>query len=1364
MKKALLPVLFLLFTYVLGITGNVHAQFTQPNGTVIGHQTVIPVAVAPPGYAQAQALIYYPDDYNLPANANKRYPLYVFLHGAGEGASNDITEVNNTSLPYLIANGLKPYGIDSVTGDTVKFIVVSPHCASCGGSYSYPQLQYTIPYLYANYRVDTSCVFVGGLSAGGSGTWSVVMGNNVPTPPQPDTVLAKRITGIMPMANGGYDNAISNAGMAAALDTNLRRGLAVLYVIGDQDPGYNAIGYHTYAHADTTYGVPGRWYHTIIAGGTHSSNVWNLPFPENARVWSTTRNAWTQMWHLRKGASAPASPPVSNPGSNQTLAAGTTSSTLNGSASTPGSGHTLTGYLWSQVSGPNTSTITTPAAVSTTVTGLIPGTYVFSLKVTDNIGQTNTASVQVTVNASAGPLPNGTVVGNQTVIPIAVAPPGYAQAQALIYYPDDYNLPANASKRYPLYVFLHGAGEGASSDITEVTRTSLPELIAHGLKPYAIDSATGDTVKFIVVSPHCASCGGSYSYPQLQYTIPYLYANYRVDTSCVFVGGLSAGGSATWSVVMGNNVPTPPQPDTVLGKRITGIMPMANGGYDNAISNAGMAAALDTNLRRGLAVLYIIGDQDPGFNAIGYHTYAHADTTFGIPGRWNHKIIAGGMHDSLIWNAPFPLNARVWSTTQNAWTQMWNLRKGPPVSRPGNNQTLAAGTTSTTLNGSASTAGIGHSLAGYLWSQVSGPNTSTISTPATTSTTVTGLIAGTYVFSLKVTDNSSQTNTATVQVTVNAPVVPAGNTVRKVACTEYKAAYMYTDSSVRSFVYNTVSGHVEFMPFTFGGRKAVDVSCGFNQISILDDQSYVWVSDPGTYTCTRVNTDATGAAFTGNVSLYGYFYTYLSIRNDGSIWYWGGDDYHFYSSSGTTITAPKKLHTPPGVQFTRIATGNALMALTTTGDVYIWGKGDSNYVKMILPRPASDIAASHLGYFIAVVPDNIAVSTMGYPYAWGAENGHYLAASAANYTAPVACKSLWGMTVPIREISANESAIHYIDSLGNLYGLGDNVQGEIGNGQEKVNHTELYATPYAWDWGKNEMLTSAPVQVMPGTKFKKLFTGNSFVYYHYATDDKDSLYFWGRNKSFVGGDGVANGQEGTWPNALDVLKPSMRTPLAISPTMTTYYNFTPYTLTTPAQQSISSGSATLTATATASLLSASGKPNYGYTITKYQWTQVSGPSGATIANPNQLTTAVTGLTNGTYIFNIQTTDNNTATISARDTIVVTGTGGSALRKPATGAASPIDAGDSPQRSISLYPNPVAGDQQLAVEGRGWKTGEVKFLIYDLSGKVVKTLMLNSPFTGFRQTLPVSGLAKGVYLLSVEQQDGQKPKLMRFIVK
>ncbi|HVW61257.1 MAG TPA: PKD domain-containing protein, partial [Puia sp.] len=516
-----------------------------------------------------------------------------------------------------------------------------------------------------------------------------------------------------------------------------------------------------------------------------------------------------------------------------------------------------------------------------------------------------------------------------------------------------------------------------------------------------------------------------------------------------------------------------------------------------------------------------------------------------------------------------------------------------------------------------------------------------------------------YVFRLTVTDDKGASGTADVTVTVNPATTPPPATggplvVTKVGCTEYKAAWLYSDGVARSFVYNTTSGHVEFMPFLINGRKAVDISAGFNVITLLDDQGYVWLNDKGTYTATRWDKDAAGNPFDGNVSIYGYFFTYLSIRNDGSIWYWGGDDYKFYG--GTTLAAPVKLHTPPGVKFTKLSTGNALLALSTTGDVYYWDKGDSNYIKVPLPRPASDIAASHMGYYVAVVPDDINVSKDGWPYAWGPESKYWGSQTPAAPTAPVSIKALWNMPYPIREINANQNTLHWIDSQGDMYGMGDNANGEVGNGEEIVNHAEQYATPYAWNWGKYGMMVMSPVKILPGTKWKHLFTGNAYVFYNYANDVNDSLYFWGRNKSFVGGDGVVNNQEGTWPNALDVLKPTKRTPLAITPLMTTAYDFTPYTLKTPAKQTIITTSTVLSATATASVLKAAGKPNYGYTIVKYQWAQISGPNTATITSPNVLSTTATGLTTGTYIFSIQTTDNNTGTITAYDTIVVNNVG------------------------------------------------------------------------------------------------------------
>jgi hypothetical protein len=86
--------------------------------------------------------------------------------------------------------------------------------------------------------------------------------------------------------------------------------------------------------------------------------------------------------------------PVANAGANQAITVPTTSVTLNGSGSTG----TVTSYTWTQVSGPNTATLATPNAVTTTASGLVPGTYVFKLSLN---GTASTSTTQVMVSPAA---------------------------------------------------------------------------------------------------------------------------------------------------------------------------------------------------------------------------------------------------------------------------------------------------------------------------------------------------------------------------------------------------------------------------------------------------------------------------------------------------------------------------------------------------------------------------------------------------------------------------------------------------------------------------------------------------------------------------------------------------------------------------------------------------------------------------------------------------------------------------------------------------------------------------------------------------------------------------------------------------
>ncbi len=87
--------------------------------------------------------------------------------------------------------------------------------------------------------------------------------------------------------------------------------------------------------------------------------------------------------------------PIANAGTDQTITLPVSSSSLDGSASTDSDG-TIVSYVWTFVSGP--STIDPSDVVSPNISGLVQGTYVFELAVTDNDGATDNDTVSITIS------------------------------------------------------------------------------------------------------------------------------------------------------------------------------------------------------------------------------------------------------------------------------------------------------------------------------------------------------------------------------------------------------------------------------------------------------------------------------------------------------------------------------------------------------------------------------------------------------------------------------------------------------------------------------------------------------------------------------------------------------------------------------------------------------------------------------------------------------------------------------------------------------------------------------------------------------------------------------------------------------
>ena len=110
------------------------------------------------------------------------------------------------------------------------------------------------------------------------------------------------------------------------------------------------------------------------------------------------------IFSCNKDDDPPATPPVANAGTDQTIQLAASSFTLSGSGTTQ-NGH-ITDYLWTLVSGPNTPTINNAASASTTVSGFVTGTYTFQLKVTNSYGLTAVDAVIITITGGVTPVAN----------------------------------------------------------------------------------------------------------------------------------------------------------------------------------------------------------------------------------------------------------------------------------------------------------------------------------------------------------------------------------------------------------------------------------------------------------------------------------------------------------------------------------------------------------------------------------------------------------------------------------------------------------------------------------------------------------------------------------------------------------------------------------------------------------------------------------------------------------------------------------------------------------------------------------------------------------------------------------------------
>ncbi len=484
-------------------------------------------------------------------------------------------------------------------------------------------------------------------------------------------------------------------------------------------------------------------------------------------------------------ASAPSNQaPVAIAGNNITLNLPVNSTTLNAGASFDPDG-TIAGYAWTRISGPGTPVLGTPGAVTTTVSNLQAGTYVYQLTVTDNSGATDDDNVTIIVSSVANVPPVANAGNNITLtLPLNSTnlngggsgdPDGIITTYAWtkVSGPATYTI-ANASAaatglsnlQAGTYVFrltvTDNDGASSSDDITVTVNAAVNQL------PVA---NAGSDITLTLPSNATMLAGSGYdpdgtiaTYGWSYVSGPNTYTINNANTASTGLNGLvqgvyvfrltvtdNSGATATDNVTITVNAAAPP----------ANQLPTANAGSDITLT-------LPSN-----STMLTGSGYDPDGTIVSYAwTYVSGPSTYtltsaGTAGTGLNNLVQG----SYTFRLTVTDNKGATASDVVIVTVNQSVNQAP-TANAGADISITLPTNTTTMYGSGAD-GDG-TISSYGWSYVSGPGGYTIANSSSATTGLYNLVQGVYVFRLTVTDNRGGTATDNITVTVNA-AVPTAN-------------------------------------------------------------------------------------------------------------------------------------------------------------------------------------------------------------------------------------------------------------------------------------------------------------------------------------------------------------------------------------------------------------------------------------------------------------------------------------------------------------------------------------------------------------------------------------------------------------
>jgi hypothetical protein len=1110
---------------------------------------------------------------------------------------------------------------------------------------------------------------------------------------------------------GNYSMAATQPTFAAGVD-----GIAL------DSAGYQILMLWTQTNVDSTE-VPSKLLTYNLGTTVYKEYIWDGSSPGTA-TGTVTLSGDPYFFVQSKTGSAV----VANAGANQTITLPTNSVSLNGSKSTV-SNSTISSYAWTEASGPNTATLSAPTVDSTIANGLIQGTYTFSLKVKDANGDSSSATVTVTINPAASSAPVVSAGSSQTItLPVnSLTLTGTATdltGTIVSYSWTQSSGPNTSTMSTPTalstgvsglvagtYVFqLNVTNNSSLSGLATVTITVNP---AASQAP-VVSAGNSQTITLptntVTLTGTATDASGTITtYGWTQVSGPSTATFSAASAISSSASGLLAGTYIFSLKVTNNSNLSSSATVTVTVNPVVDQPPTVNAGASQTITMPTNTVSLSATAKDSTGTIITFSwtqVSGPGTATINSAAALATSVTAMVAGTYVFQI-------KVTDNNNLSATSTVTITVNPAASQA-------PVVSAGNSQTITLPTNTVTLAGTATDAA--GTITTYGWTQVSGPSTATFSTASAISSSVSGLLAGTYTFSLKVTNNSNLSSSATVTVTVN-PVVDQPPTVNAGA------------SQTITLPTNTVS-------LSATAKDSTGTIITF---------SWTQVSGPGTATINSAAALATSV--TGLVA--GTYVFQIKVTDNNNL----------SATSTVTIVVNPAPNEPPVV-----SAGNSQTITLPISSVTLKGTATdltgtiTSYAWTLVSGPGTPTIST--GTALTTGVTGLVAGT--YVFQLKVSDNNNLSASATvsvlvnpapNQPPVVSAGSSQSITLPINSAELTGTATDstgIITSSSWTENSGPNTATISAAASLTTGVSGLIAGTYIFQLkvtDNNNLSATAVVTVTvnpapnqppvanAGAGLTITLPVNSAVLDGSKSSDPDgtlTVYNWTQ----VSGPStaiIANGNTvsptvsslvaGVYNFQLEVTDNNGLSATAQTKVIVIAAISQPPVANAGADQNITLPLDSVT-------LKGTGSQNPNGTIVSYSWTQISGPSAASINSAASVTTLVRSLAQGNYIFKLTVTDNSG--LSASDTMTVT-------VNPAPHQPPVANAGIS--QTITLPAN------SATLNGTGSTDPDGTIVSYawsQVSGPSVSTFT-----NGNTATASVSALTAGTYIfqLLVTDNDG-----------